>query len=725
MTCWRARLAPLGLALVLFTAASCKGGPERPVFGNAPVILVSIDTLRSDRLPVYGYGAGATPAIDALAKDAILFERAYSHYPLTLPSHASILSGLLPPAHGVRDNVGYPFDGSRHATLARLFKAGGYDTAGMVSAYVLRRDTGIASGFDTYEDGVVAAEGQSLDAVQRPGNESTRLAIEWLRRRGSRPFFLFLHLYEPHAPYSPPPPFAGRFADPYDGEVAAADDCVGRLLGELRALELYDRSIIVLLSDHGEALGDHGGQTHGVFLYREALQIPLLVKLPDSLYGSTRVAAPARLVDVFPTLLGLTGLDAPANDGASLLELLSPDAPPRAVYSETFYPRIHFGWSDLASMVDGSFHYIAGPDPELFAIGTDPRELHNVLARERPAGSRLRQALASFDRSLAPPSAADEETTRRLAALGYLSGASAPTSGPLPDPKTQMSAIRTMERAFDAFDHGDYESAASGFLALVEANPRMTDIWSRLGLTLQRLGRHEEAIAAYETAGRLGRGVSDLELPIALSLIELGRLELARPHAERARASDPRGAFDALMSIAVAQHDLDAARTLFDQARAESAAAEPLRRRYALGLVSAGHLDEALEVLEDLAAAHPEDARTHALIGTLLVQMGRVRDAEAALRRALALDDSLPAAWNSLGLALVHLRRPSEALAAWQRAVALDPDDVESLFNIGLVAHQLGRAEESREALRNFVAHAPAGRYGENLRQAKELLQRR
>ncbi|HTQ80365.1 MAG TPA: sulfatase, partial [Thermoanaerobaculia bacterium] len=295
----------LGLAGLL--ASAMLGGCRHPhTYPGAPLILISIDTLRSDHLPAYGYKGVETPAIDALRKDALLCERAYSHYPMTLPSHASILSGLLPTQHGVRDNVGYPLDGERHPTLAHLLKAAGYETGGAVSTYVLRRATGIASGFDFYDDTIEMQGGERLDDLQRPGAETVKRGLNWLRGRTAKPFFFFLHLYEPHAPYTPPEPFRSRYkASPYDGEIATADAVVGDFLSELKRLGIYDRAAIVLLSDHGEGLSDHGERQHGIFLYRETLQVPLLLKLPGSAQAGGRITVPAELIDVAPTLLGL------------------------------------------------------------------------------------------------------------------------------------------------------------------------------------------------------------------------------------------------------------------------------------------------------------------------------------------------------------------------------------------------------------------------------------
>jgi arylsulfatase A-like enzyme/Flp pilus assembly protein TadD len=748
------------LTVFLLATGACSrqggtGGGE--VFAEAPVVLISIDTLRSDRLPVYGYKKVETPAIDALAQDSILYERAYAHYPLTFPSHASILSGLVPPHHGVRDNVGYPYDGKKHPTLARHFKDAGYDTAGFVSAYVLRGSTGISEGFDTYEDKLTPQEGQSLDAVQRPGSETAQLAIEWLRgRTNDRPFFLFFHLYEPHAPYQPPEPFASRFADPYDGEVATADSDVGQLLDELKSRGIYDKALIVLLSDHGEALGDHGGQTHGVFLYREALQVPLLVKLPGSRHHGTRVAAPAGLVDVVPTLLAATGVEVPRGlDGTSLLDLLSPQTPPRQVYAETFYPRLHYGWSDLASMIDGRFHYIEGPDPELYDVVADPKELKNLFGNERRALGTLRQALARYDRKLPPPGAVDPETASKLASLGYAVGSAGVTEGVLPDPKSQMPAVQLMETSFAQIDQGQYDKAVEGFRKLVAMNPKMMDIWSYLGLTLQRLGRHEEAVQAYDKAMQLAGGGSSTQfaLPLASSFSALGRYDEARKYAEVARKADPRGTYHVLMQIAVAQQDLDGASAILDEAGAKGLADETLHRGHAMVLIKHGRPGDALQELESYAqstdpatrnaiglalsitgrpeearrmlesvlAAHPDNTRAYELLGVVAMQENQPAAAEAAVRRALSMDQRLPGAWTTLGVALYQQRRPAEAVEAWKRSVALDPAQFEALYNLGLVARELGRRDEARAALRQFAATAPPERYGSEIQKAQTL----
>jgi len=369
-------------------------GPEAANlrFPGAPVVVVSIDTLRSDHLPAYGYRQVDTPAIDAFRQDSILAERAYSHCPLTLPSHVSLLTGELPPVHRVRDNLGYPFDAAAHPYLPALLKAAGYETGAAVSAYVLRGATGLASGFDSYDDRMLPRPGETIDTVQRPGEETVARALDWLRPRAAKPFFLFVHLYEPHTPYDPPEPFASRYAGrPYDGEIAVADAAVGHLFDELKRLGAYDRALIVLLSDHGEGLGEHGEKQHGIFLYRETLQVPLLVKLPGARLAGRTLAAPAGLDDVLPTIVSLLELKLPEGargklPGRSLLadaapgDPGAPGDPPRRIYSETFYPRLHLGWSDLASLIEGRLHYVEAPVPELYDLAADPGETKSLVA---------------------------------------------------------------------------------------------------------------------------------------------------------------------------------------------------------------------------------------------------------------------------------------------------------------------------------------------------------
>ncbi|MGH9360522.1 MAG: sulfatase-like hydrolase/transferase, partial [Thermoanaerobaculia bacterium] len=511
-------------------------------------------------LPAYGYGGVETPAIDALRRDGVLFERAYSHYPLTLPAHTSILTGLLPPEHGVRDNSGYTLDLEKVPYLPRELKQLGYATGGAVSSFVLRGETGLGPGFDFYEDSVETRKGAPLGGQQRSGGETLRLAGEWLRGVAGGKFFLFVHFYEPHTPYTPPEPFASRYASAYDGEVAAADALVGRLVAQLEELGVYDKALIVLLSDHGEGLGEHGEDEHGIFLYRETLQVPLLVKLPGARLAGETVSTPAQLVDVVPTVLAMVGAPVPeAVHGRPLLALREETAP-RPIYSETYFGRLHMGWSELTSVIEDDRHYIEAPAPELYDLAGDPRETRNILEQERRTYAALRKAAADFGKPLANPEAVDPETAQKLAALGYLGGPALGTGeGALPDAKTQLHVLADLRLAGQHFFRKEYEQAVPVLRRLLEQNPRMQDPREQLALSLWRLGRFSEAAEAFEQALEMSGGSALYALNLAALYQEMGRLEEARKHAELALSTTPAQARWRLADIALAEKDLETA----------------------------------------------------------------------------------------------------------------------------------------------------------------------
>lgn len=324
----------LALGLAVLLAANTAAPDLKAAFKGRSVVLVSIDTLRADHLPAWGYAGVLTPAIDALGRDGVTFLDAWAHVPLTLPSHVTLFTGLLPNVHGVRDNLGYAMPPAA-ASLPALLKARGYATGAAVSSYVLRRETGLDRGFDAYDDKLPPGGGaQSVATVQRAGADTTAAALDWLRAQAARPFFLFLHLYDPHEPYTPPEPYRSRFRLAYDGEIAASDAAVGGLVAELKRLGVYERALVVLTSDHGEGLGDHGEDGHGILLYREALHVPLIVKLPQGRRAGERVEARVGLADVLPTLASLLELPTPADLPGR--PLLSGAPAPRPLYAETY-----------------------------------------------------------------------------------------------------------------------------------------------------------------------------------------------------------------------------------------------------------------------------------------------------------------------------------------------------------------------------------------------------
>ena len=670
-----------GSALLACAAPPASEEAPRAAAVRPNVVIVSIDTLRSDRLPAYGYDGVETPAIDRLAGEGVLFEHAYTHVNVTLPSHASLFTGLLPFEHGLRDNAGYRLDAAA-PTLAETLRRNGYATGGFVSSYVLRGETGIGRGFDVYDDGVRFETGRGLGELQRPGRETLAAASSWLGEVAGSPFFLFLHLYEPHAPYNPPSPFAERYGDPYDGEVAAADAVIGELVRRLEELGLYRDAVVILLSDHGEGLMDHGEMDHLILIYREVLQVPLIVKLPGGERAGERVAVNAQLGDVAPTVYSLLGLGQPASlTGVDLLRLGEPPAgeAPRQIVSESVYPRIHFGWSDLASIVEDDLHFIDSPNPELFRLHEDPGERDNVIQEERAAARRMRAALEAIDRSLSSPAEDDPETRRRLESLGYLSGGARAADGPLPDPKSRIGVVDELARAARLGAAGELAEAESALRSLLESEPQLVLAWHELGEILERRGRPLQALSAYRRAFEVSGGdASGAGIKVAELLLRMGRVAEAREHALAVADRSPL-ASQVLAEAALVDGDLEEAERRLVRALAERGPrVTPLIVRSGL-LNAQGRFEEAL-VQSDEALSEFGDrgdrgvlARLYLHRGTALGALDRPEEAERSYREAIALERELLGAYSSLAFLFAIQGRAAEAGRTLQEMVTVNP----------------------------------------------------
>ncbi len=704
---WRStsRLSiPSAILLALSSAACRDGSGAFRASPGAPVVLVSIDTLRADRMPAWGYRAGSTPAIDRLAQDAVLFENAYAQVPLTLPSHASLLTGLLPADNGVRSNIGYKLDVTKQETLPQVLRGSGYSSLGAVSAYVLRRETGLAAGFDSYDDAIDVYETATLGALQRPGSEAVDGALVWIDRQAGHPFFAFVHLFEPHTPYEPPEPFRSRFADPYDGEIATADAQVGRLLDGLRQRGLYDRALVILLGDHGEGLGDHGEKEHGILLYRESLHVPLLVKLPQNQRRGERVANPAALVDIFPTVLSALGL--PSRQGLAGVSLLDlgkrPELADRRIFSETMYPRIHLGWSELRSLVDSRYQFLAGPDPELFDHRADPSERKNLRDSERREFSRRRTELEAMPLRLETPAPADPEEAARLAALGYLGSMAPDRAGPRPDPKAHIAVLARVQQAFALSQAGKYEECVALCREILRDYPDLVDARNQLAGTLERLGRLEEAIEAYEDAIRRSPAFLDVAaLELGRMELELGQLDRAELHAQQASKINPLEAHLLFAGLAGALGD-------WDKAEREARAGQGYTGKPRIGamlmlaqvLVERGRLDEALGIAEQArarvaAGQAPPLKRLEATYGDILGRMGRFPAAEAALRHEIELFPRVPESYVRLAILFAAQHRFDEIKPILDRLVTVVPS-ARGLLLAAKTMEDLGNLEDAR-----------------------------
>ncbi len=632
------------MLVLLIVAGGCRDSERKATYPSAPVIIISIDTLRADHLPVYGYSKVATPNIDSLRADGILFASAWAHAPLTLPSHVSLLTGTLPGSNNVRNNIGYRFKGDLLATLPGILGTAGYERGASVSAYVLRGSTGLSGMFDFYDDAIANRPGIPVGALQRDGDRSRQALETWIDGHVDAPFIAWLHLFEPHAPYTPPEPFASTYPHvPYDGEIAAADAIVGRFLETLKAKRLYDKALIVLLSDHGEGLGEHGEPEHGVFLYRQSIHVPLIVKLPGGDRKGQAVDQPVGIFDVAPTVLAALGIAIPSSmEGRDVLVPPPPDSEPRRIYSETYFPRIHLGWSELRSLVNGHFHYIEGPDPELYSLAEDPAETRNILADERRAYAAMRESMNPYRAEATLPESVDPEEAKRLVALGYLGSVAAPAEGPLPDPKARIGVIALMSEAMFLVSQNRHEEAISKLRAITEREPGMTDAWNQLALSLEALGRYEEAADAYRRAIDLTPALaSEFGLSLGAVLLRLERFDEAETHAALAEKVNPSGYHILRARIAFAREDWEAAereaRAAMDERYGRTAASVLLARVYAQqGRLEAGlALIDATERESAPGDFGPVESLEYAR-GDLLARMNRLEEAEAAFRREIA-----------------------------------------------------------------------------------------
>ena len=651
------------VVLVLLSACGADEAARPAVSGDVPVFIISIDTLRADRLPAYGYEKGATPNIDALRRESILYKWAFSNCPQTLPAHASILTGTLPPVHGVRDNIGYHLT-TKTPTLATLLRERGYATGAAISSYVLRRTTGIGEGFEFYDDRVGGSPARPT-AGERDGEETRVAYTSWLEKQKGRRVFGLLHLYEPHAPYDAPRNFR-RLADDYDNEIAYADDVIGRFLQTLRNRDLYDAALIILLSDHGEGLGDHGEDEHGLFVYRESIHVPLLVKLPRGERGGESVTPPVGLDQIAGLVLKVAG--AREEDSA----LLNRDAAAAEVYSETYFPRLHFGWSELRSVVAGNRHFIDAPERELYDYVRDPGELRNLASAERRTVHALTKSARAFDAAFQSPSEVDPEDRRKLAALGYIgSGGSSKQAA---DPKDKVQVARDLRRAFLFSEAGRHRDAIPLAERVVFSEPAIVDGWALLGRSRSAAGQPALALEAFTEGLRRFPENSALALLASEEHLKARNWSAAARYAEMVIPQDPVLAHEALARIAARRGDDVAARRHADEA---------VRR-------APGRIPT-LMLLADLSRRAKRPAEQ-------LMWLDRAEQEVAA--RALSPVETLS---FHRGQALLALARVVEAEAAFRKEVSSFPENIAAWSSLAVVVSAQGRRDETRAVLRDAL----------------------
>ena len=501
----RSKIAVIAVAFVAVTAGyfAWKHFQKRiraGQFRNANIVLVTVDTLRADHLPAYGYTRIKTPAIDRLAAESILFEDAVSPIPMTLPSHASILTGLLPPSHGVRDNAGFLLD-SRIVTLPEILKQQGYKTAAFVSAFVLDSQFKLDQGFDVYSDDFTLAQARvSGTELYRRAEETEREVDAWLNTNSTGKFFLWVHYYDPHDPYEPPGAYRQEYSGSlYDGEIAYTDEILGKFLARLDQLGLKEKTIVVFAGDHGESLGEHNEQTHALFLYNATQQVPLMFRLPSA--APKRIRATAGLIDIVPTLLDLTGIRAETSlQGKSVLPCINGESQPsRSQYSESLLAELHYGWSPLFSLTTADSRFIDAPRVELYDRRTDPAEQRNIADQHpdlvKTFRIQLQDLLKSMPQNQAAPENVDSETAEKLRSLGYVGTVVKSTSESRTiDPKDKIDVLNAISRASDAMENKNFPLVIGILRPLLEREPQLVDAHYLLANAYLHLGNDDLAL---------------------------------------------------------------------------------------------------------------------------------------------------------------------------------------------------------------------------------------
>src|SRR5262245_971563 len=685
----------LGAGVLAWRAYRTRGVRRDP---GLSVLLISIDTLRADALGCYGRKDAATPWIDRLARAGVRFETAHAHNVVTLPSHANLLSGRYPFEHGVRDNSGFRFPEDR-PTLATLLQARGYRTGAFVSAFVLDARFGLGRGFDVYDDRLGGKETTTAFVMpERRGAQTVAAAKAWLDGARGAPTFAFVHIYEPHFPYAPPEPFASRFrADPYAGEVAAADAILEPLLAPLLAAGASGRTLVLLTSDHGESLGQHGERTHGVFAYEATLRVPLILYAPGLLQPGV-VHAPARHVDVLPTLLDALGLPVPDDlPGRSLLPIIAGrPSETRESYFEVLGPSLDRGWAPLHGALRGGLKYIDLPIAELYDLDADAAEERNLVGSRPGDVAALRSLLDGFRSKDPGPSERvreDAAAAERLRALGYTAASSAKrrtSYGEGDDPKRLVDLDTLAADALTRYVRGDIDGAATLCRELVRRRPDMAFAHVQLAALERRRGRLDAALAALRQAVALRPLDAETASLYGVYLTEAG-------HAREAAAfltpyaAEPRPDPDVLTALGAA-------------------------------LAQSGRQEQALATFARARELAPRNAMVLVNEGTVHLMSGDREKARHAFEAALAIDSNLARAENGLGVIAASEGRRDDAIERWKRAAALDPLDYQTLFNLGATLHDLGRPAEARPYLEAYLRTAPEALEARDMAQVRAWL---
>ncbi len=651
------------------------------------VLLITIDTLRADHVGAYGYAPAQTPNIDRLSQEGALFQNAIAGTPLTLPSHSSIMTGLHPYVHGVRDNGGFYLD-DKSQTLAETLRSNGFRTGGFISAFVLDRRWGISQGFEEYFDNFELSKYKmvSMDSVQRRGEETLQHAIGWIDRNKNSRFFAWIHFYDPHTPYDPPEPFrsAALRKDAiglYDAEVSYSDNLIGRIREYLQQNDLLDTTLVVLTADHGESLGEHEESGHGFFIYDATMHVPLIIKMPNA--KARKVKDQVRSIDLFATICDAAGVQSNHGAGTSLMPLVRGETWGKKLvaYSESYYPRFHYGWSELKALRTNEYKYIEAPDREFYRLSEDSAEVQNRYKEEqkraRPFESELTAMLANFT-TVQGPQTMDDDSLEKLEALGYI-GYVAQThtseTGVLPDPKLKIRLYNKIKIAQSFSAEGKIPEAFTNIKGVLQEDDRILEAHLVLGNLYSKEKNYPEARKSFQNALKYNPDYLAAIFALARVYKDEGNFEAAKAGFQHLMEKDPRDskAYFSLADIALEEKNFD----------------------------------QALSYLKKVVELDPDQAISRSRLGASYVELKMFDQAIPELQKALELNSRMPNA--HFNLALIHEERQDleQSSSEYRKELELFPESYPANFNLSRIFRKQGRRREERSELEACIRSKP------------------
>jgi arylsulfatase A-like enzyme/Tfp pilus assembly protein PilF len=769
-------LGKLGaLILILVLAGSGCERVRTLLSGKRPnVLIITMDTTRADHLGCYGYQNIKTPALDRLAQEGVRFEKVYATAPITLPSHASIMTGTYPIYHGARNNATYRVDDSI-TTAAEIFKRKGYQTAAFIAAFPLLGRFGLRQGFDVYDDRIEEGKEKRAHLFQeRRADDQSKLAVQWLEHRPPGPFFMWVHYFDPHFAYEPPSPFREEyFFHPYDGEIAFVDSQIGRLLEALRQEGILDDTLVVVTADHGESLGEHEEKTHAMLIYYGTIQVPLILRFPKQFPAKTVVSDMVRSIDILPTLLDYVGIPAiPQIQGVSLRPLIAgkKKSLDLVAYTETMAPYLHFNWSLLEGLRTTEYSYIKADPEELYQVNQDPKELHDLSGTDPKKLAQLRTTLDQLKPTLVnpkPPDAAikmDTETEDRLRALGYIQGSAKPPQpgAKLPNPRFKVAMLEQFFAADSLLAAEQYERSLTAFDQIIAQDPSFGRAYLEKGMAYFKLHEYEKAIENYNRAEELLPDQTELYLNRAQSRLALDQTDTAKAVADlyqglkldptnsqayvtlahiKFMEKKPKEGFDLLLKAVKANPKSEKAhfelgsfyRLLgkFVEAKNEflqsknanpdfaPAAFELARLQY-----QTGEGEAAMQNLQEALNRDPKMVQAHALLAQIFLDKDQPDKAQAHLDIALALNPNSATAHFTQGNILVKKSNLKGAMVEFEKTVELSPNHALAHKNLGALYAISGDAPKALEHYRLSLQLMPKQPNVDKIKAAIEDLEK-